>query len=272
LKRANGFKSTFGAIRGFNGESARAARRVAEEQQGGAASADLLLGLNVDERFARAGSTVLTDALGSTVALAAGASIQTQYGYDPYGVAQTTGVAWTNPYQFTGRENDPTAAGLMYYRARYYSPAWGRFISEDPIGIAGGANLYAYAEGNPVDFRDPSGSTAAGAAAGAGWGGSAGGALGEIIDPLGGGVPGSWIGEVLGAILGDWWTGPDIDIPTIWCSKGGKQNIRDTGLIGVTDEEIDQRLRDPNTSAKEKQRLKREQKARGNRNVQKRDN
>jgi hypothetical protein len=118
LKHANGFNSIFGAIRGFNGESARAARRVGEEQQNGTASADLLIGLNVDERFSRAGSTVLTDALGSTVALASGASIQTQYGYDPYGVAQTTGVASTNPYQFTGRENDQTAAGLMYYRAR----------------------------------------------------------------------------------------------------------------------------------------------------------
>ena len=121
------------------------------------ASADLLLGLNVDERFSRAGSTVLTDALGSTVGLASGASIQTQYGYDPYGVAQTTGVASTNPYQFTGRENDQTAAGLMYYRARYYNPAWGRFVSEDPIGIAGGTNLYGYANQNPVNFGDPSG-------------------------------------------------------------------------------------------------------------------
>jgi RHS repeat-associated protein len=91
------------------------------------------------------------------VALASGASIQTQYGYDPYGVAQTTGVASTNPYQFTGRENDQTAAGLMYYRARYYNPAWGRFVSEDPIGIAGGTNLYGYANQNPVNFGDPSG-------------------------------------------------------------------------------------------------------------------
>ena len=129
MKPANGFKTIFGAIRGFNGESPRPRGDVAEEQQGGAASADLLLGLNVDERFSRAGSTVLTDALGSTVGVATGASTQTNYGYDPYGVAQTTGVASTNPYQFTGRENDQTAAGLMYYRARYYNPAWGRFIS-----------------------------------------------------------------------------------------------------------------------------------------------
>jgi RHS repeat-associated protein len=132
---------------------------VAEEQQGGAASADLLLGLNVDERFSRAGSTLLTDALGSTVGLANSTAVQTQYGYDPYGVAHITGVASTNPYQFTGRENDPTAAGLMYYRARYYNQAWGRFIAEDPIGIQGGTNLYGYVYQDPVNLKDPSGRT-----------------------------------------------------------------------------------------------------------------
>ena len=38
-----------------------------------------------------------------------------------------------NSYQYTGRENDGT--GLYFYRARYYAPALGRFISEDPIGL-----------------------------------------------------------------------------------------------------------------------------------------
>ena len=45
----------------------------------------------------------------------------------------------------------------MYYRARHYNPTWGRFVSEDPIGIAGGTNLYLYAEQNPVNLTDPSG-------------------------------------------------------------------------------------------------------------------
>jgi hypothetical protein len=45
--------------------------------------------------------------------------------------------------------------GLDYYRARYYNPAIGRFLSEDPLGSAGsGANLYAYAGNNPISFRD----------------------------------------------------------------------------------------------------------------------
>jgi hypothetical protein len=44
------------------------------------------------------------------------------------------------------------------YRARYYNPTTGRFLSEDPIGFAGsGANLYAYASENPLRFTDPSG-------------------------------------------------------------------------------------------------------------------
>jgi uncharacterized protein RhaS with RHS repeats len=46
---------------------------------------------------------------------------------------------------------------LYHYRARYYGPEVGRFISEDPIGLRGGVNPYAYAGGNPARFRDPLG-------------------------------------------------------------------------------------------------------------------
>jgi len=129
---------------------------VVQEQQGGAPSADLLLGLGVDERFARNGATFLTDALGTTTALASAGAVQTNYGYDPYGVAQVTGAASDNVFQYTGRENDGT--GLLHYRDRYYSPTWGRFISEDPIGLSGGdVNLYRYVHGSPTSRRDPLG-------------------------------------------------------------------------------------------------------------------
>jgi uncharacterized protein RhaS with RHS repeats len=44
------------------------------------------------------------------------------------------------------------------HRARYYNPAIGRFISEDPMGFAGsGPDLYAYAGDDPIDFNDPTG-------------------------------------------------------------------------------------------------------------------
>jgi RHS repeat-associated protein len=51
---------------------------------------------------------------------------------------------------------DPTGP-RKYYRARYYDPKVGRFISEDPIGLSGGANLYEYAFNSPVEYGDPFG-------------------------------------------------------------------------------------------------------------------
>jgi len=43
------------------------------------------------------------------------------------------------------------------YRARYYAPSFQRFISEDPIGAAGGVNLYAYVNNHPTIANDPFG-------------------------------------------------------------------------------------------------------------------
>lgn len=134
---------------------------VVQEQLGANPSADLLVGLEVDERLSRSGSTFLTDVLNSTIGLANSGVVQTNYGYDPYGNSQVTGTASTNTFQFTGRENDTT--GLMNFRNRYYNPAWGRFISEDPIGLSGGdTNLYRYAANNPVQLNDPTGLYAVG--------------------------------------------------------------------------------------------------------------
>ncbi|WP_081923143.1 RHS repeat-associated core domain-containing protein [Paraburkholderia fungorum] len=47
---------------------------------------------------------------------------------------------------------------FVFYRNRYYHPATGRFISEDPIGYASGqTNAYAYVNGNPMSLYDPYG-------------------------------------------------------------------------------------------------------------------
>jgi len=47
--------------------------------------------------------------------------------------------------------------GLLYQRNRYYDSSTGQFTRQDPIGIAGGLNLYGYANGDPVNFHDPFG-------------------------------------------------------------------------------------------------------------------
>jgi RHS repeat-associated protein len=48
-------------------------------------------------------------------------------------------------------------AGDMYMRNRYYDPMQGRFMQEDPIGLAGGLNLYGFANGDPANYDDPFG-------------------------------------------------------------------------------------------------------------------
>jgi RHS repeat-associated protein len=47
--------------------------------------------------------------------------------------------------------------GTSYRRNRYYDPESGRFTQEDPIGLAGGLNLYGFANGDPVNYADPYG-------------------------------------------------------------------------------------------------------------------
>jgi RHS repeat-associated protein len=111
---------------------------VAQELSGTSPTANLLSG-GLDEVFSRTDSstsTFLTDPLGSTVAITdSTGALTTQYSYEPFGKPSATGPPSGNPFQFTGRENDGT--GLQFNRARYYDPAFHRFISQDPIGFGG---------------------------------------------------------------------------------------------------------------------------------------
>jgi len=87
--------------------------------------------------------------------------IANSYEYTPFGVAISASEQVAQPFRFGARELD-SETGLYYNRARYYDPALGRFISEDPIGLEGGVNQYAYAGNDPVNFRDPTGTCASG--------------------------------------------------------------------------------------------------------------
>ena len=169
-----------------------------QELNGTTPTVNYLTGANIDETLSRTDSSgtesYLSDNLGSTLALTTSTdAIATSYSYEPYGNTTASGTSSTNALQYTGREND--GDGLYYYRARYYSPVYGRFISQDPIGLNGGINMYLYALNNPVNEIDPYGlfclppqlrDTVIGGGAGA----------------LGGAVNGAITGGVLGAIAG----------------------------------------------------------------------
>jgi RHS repeat-associated protein len=101
----------------------------------------------------------LADGLGSVIALVTNASgtLSEKHSYTAYGLSTAaTGTA----YQFAGRRLDPET-GLYHNRARAYSPALGRFLQADPIGIQGGLNLYAYVGNDPANLVDPMGKSAA---------------------------------------------------------------------------------------------------------------
>jgi RHS repeat-associated protein len=118
----------------------------------------------------RSGSTdrlVHTDWLGSTRWMSDGAngnSFPVYALFDSFGNRHTdvTTPGSFSPFQWGGAVGyqseyaDPSVPGLglVYMEQRYYDPAIGRFISPDPIGYAGGLNLYAYVGNNPTNLVD----------------------------------------------------------------------------------------------------------------------
>lgn len=102
----------------------------------------------------------LEDALGSVRQLTDQSGVVTlTKSYQPYGeVLGSVGSGISN-YGFTGEMTDST--GLIYLRARYYAPAYGRFLTRDtwagdynrPLSL----NRWNYVEANPINLVDPSG-------------------------------------------------------------------------------------------------------------------
>ena len=123
-----------------------------------------LYGPGIDELFARIGAGedpewYLVDRLGSVRQIVDGAgTILDEIVYDSFGnVLSESNPSQGDRFKFTGREYSPEL-GIYYYRARWYDPSSGRFISQDPIGFrAGDPNLYRYVGNAPGDGVDPEG-------------------------------------------------------------------------------------------------------------------
>ena len=107
-------------------------------------------------------ATLIPDVLGSVAASLDSSGMLTKFGYQTFGENPTL----TTPgLRYVARRLDPETggsttaqpSGLYYFRARTYSPTWGRFLQPDPVGYSAGPNLYAYVDNDPLNNVDPSG-------------------------------------------------------------------------------------------------------------------
>lgn len=179
--------------------------------------------------------------------------------------------------------------GLYYLNSRYYDPEIGRFLNSDTTDVLeiqdnfDNLNLYAYCNNNPVNCVDPDGTVAIEL---------------SFIVTLGVAAIVLCVYIVNAIRIAKttrtytfpqiYWKGPNQGLGynllsfvtnkiTQWVSnsiqqsKGGKQNIRDSGLAGLSGEEISRRANDKSLPKKERERYKKEEKARGLRNKQKRE-
>jgi RHS repeat-associated protein len=182
---------------------------VEETNAAGSAVARYSQGLNIDEPLAmlRSGTTSYyqADGLGSLTSLSnTSGALANTYTYDSFGNVTASTGSLTNSFRYTGREFD-SETSLYYYRARYYDPAAGRFLSEDPINFKAGVNFYLYVYNRPTRLRDPRGKDPViGATVGAIIGGIYGGigaaaddsaSLGDILSGIG-------VGLVTGGVIG----------------------------------------------------------------------
>ena len=167
-----------------------------------------------------------------------------RYIYDTWGntlsVTDASGKAITdanhianiNPIRYRGYYYD-AETGLYYLQSRYYDTTTRRFLNADTLlGANAGAayNLFAYCGNNPINMQDSDGLYPI-----------------DIDSGSKGRIPEGY---------------------SIFSKK--RTNRRDSGLIGVSDDEIREKARDPSLSGEERNRYRQEEKVRGLRNKQKR--
>jgi RHS repeat-associated protein len=176
---------------------------------------DNLLAMTVHTGTTAVTYYAIRDHLGSVQALAdTNGVIAESYKFDAWGkllgVFNGNGLPLAQSaigirYLWQGREYNYNT-GMYFFRARFYDPNIGRWISNDPIGISRGLNQYMFCSDNPVNYIDPDGcsfmSGLAGAASGAASGTVAGAGVGAIIGAVGGAGIGAGPGAIAGAVAG----------------------------------------------------------------------
>jgi RHS repeat-associated protein len=86
----------------------------------------------------------------------ASGELRARYDYDVWGNSVTVNGDMSLDFGYTGQYFH-ALSGLNLFLYRPYNPPLGRWLSRDPIGEAGGLNLYGYVENNPVNLTDPLG-------------------------------------------------------------------------------------------------------------------
>src|SRR5579863_8050525 len=135
--------------------------RILQRPGVGFVSPDVVTGSSLQTGFWQA------DGLGSTQSVLDNqAKVQSGYLYDAFGATSVLfqSSLWFTPYQYVGGEGYYTDGddGMQLLGARYYLPALGRFLTQDPLGQGAGLNLYAYCDDNPIAYSDPEGLTLTG--------------------------------------------------------------------------------------------------------------
>jgi len=118
-----------------------------------------------------------------------GGVLQGRYDYDPFGRATRVAGTRDTDFGFTGHFR-PGGSGLLLTPQRAYDADLGRWLNPDPIGVAGGINVYGYVLNDPANLLDPTGQGPTGAAIG----GAIGGALGIGVGASIGGAIGGAVG------------------------------------------------------------------------------
>jgi RHS repeat-associated protein len=138
--------------------------QVIGEYSGSALLRRYVRGAGSDEPIARYNSSAsttpdyfLADHQGSIIATTNSAgAVLTKFSYDEYGAPGPTNQGL---FQYTGQVYLADLS-LYHYKARAYSPFYGRFLQTDPTGYDDGLNWYAYVGNDPLNRSDPLGTVA----------------------------------------------------------------------------------------------------------------